>query len=449
MAETTQAQALLPAQIETFADYERLRDRVYESHALYEQFLQEVLHAEEDAANAGRVEPIAAQAIGAGLMLTGRYRLAARYLERGPEDALTLTLRGRCERDAHRFDAAIDSFNRAAEQGADRTLCELEIVETLLNARRLEEARQRLEQMSDGERYRHVRLYLSGVIRAQEGLYEEAIESLEASVGNAPHYHKALFKLAYLLDLYGDDERALEAYRNCTATPPVHINALVNLAVLHKDMGQLDEAERCVQSVLDTDANQERAKLFLKDIRSSRSMLYDEDQERLLETRNALLDIPISEFELSVRSRNCLKRMQIDTLGDLLRTTEAELLAYKNFGETSLNEIKNMLSQKGLRLGQMAHEARVSGVTEADMPEKHAGYTPPGSLAVLNKPVSEIELSVRSRKCLQRLGIMTLGELASHTEAELLGAKNFGVTSLNEIKQRLVEHGLSLRRLEE
>ena len=68
---------------------------------------------------------------------------------------------------------------------------------------------------------------------------------------------------------------------------------------------------------------------------------------------------------------------------------------------------------------------------------------------MLNKPVSEIELSVRSRKCLQRLGIVTLGELAARTEAELLGAKNFGVTSLNEIKQRLADHGLSLRRLED
>ena len=44
--------------------------------------------------------------------------------------------------------------------------------------------------------------------------------------------------------------------------------------------------------------------------------------------------------------------MKIRTLGDLLKITEAELLSYKNFGETSLVEIKAMLSQKGLRLGQ-------------------------------------------------------------------------------------------------
>jgi DNA-directed RNA polymerase subunit alpha len=64
------------------------------------------------------------------------------------------------------------------------------------------------------------------------------------------------------------------------------------------------------------------------------------------------------------------------------------------------------------------------------------------------KNVTELELSVRSRKALQRLGINTVGELATRTEAELLGVKNFGQTSLLEIKQRLTEMGLSLRKLD-
>ena len=65
-----------------------------------------------------------------------------------------------------------------------------------------------------------------------------------------------------------------------------------------------------------------------------------------------MLNIPVTDFELSVRSRNCLKKMNIKNLGDLLRTSEQELLSYKNFGETSLNEIKSLLASKGLRLGQ-------------------------------------------------------------------------------------------------
>ena len=70
-----------------------------------------------------------------------------------------------------------------------------------------------------------------------------------------------------------------------------------------------------------------------------------------------VLSIPVTDFELSVRSRNCLQKMGIMTLGDLCRCTEQELLASKNFGETSLIEIKEMLASKGLRLGQYGHGA--------------------------------------------------------------------------------------------
>ena len=65
----------------------------------------------------------------------------------------------------------------------------------------------------------------------------------------------------------------------------------------------------------------------------------------------------------------------------------------------------------------------------------------------LNKPISSLELSVRARKALQLLNIASIGELASRTEAELMGVKNFGATSLHEIRERLAQHGLTLRQL--
>src|SRR2546423_12273524 len=89
----------------------------------------------------------------------------------------------------------------------------------------------------------------------------------------------------------------------------------------------------------------------MKGSKQARGKSYDGDDRRG-DRRSQVLDIPITDFELSVRSRNCLKKMNIKSLGDLLRTTEQELLSYKNFGETSLNEIKALLAQKGLRLGQ-------------------------------------------------------------------------------------------------
>ena len=153
-----------------------------------------------------------------------------------------------------------------------------------------------------------------------------------------------------------------------------------------------------------------------------------------------MLEIPITDFELSVRSRNCLKRMNIRTLGDLTRVSESQLLASKNFGETSLGEINEIMRAKGLRLGQ--------SLEQGAMYEQR--YRPQSNLtaeeqAVMGKPVSELNLSVRARKCMNRLNIATLGDLCSRTSDELLEAKNFGITSLNEVKEKLVQYGLKLR----
>ena len=55
---------------------------------------------------------------------------------------------------------------------------------------------------------------------------------------------------------------------------------------------------------------------------------------------------------------------------------------------------------------------------------------------MLNKPVSDLNLSVRARKCMNRLDITTLGELIQRTADELLEAKNFGMTSLTEVREK-------------
>jgi DNA-directed RNA polymerase subunit alpha len=67
---------------------------------------------------------------------------------------------------------------------------------------------------------------------------------------------------------------------------------------------------------------------------------------------------------------------------------------------------------------------------------------------LVSKSVDDLQLSVRARKCLQNLNIRILGDLTRRTEAELLGVKNFGVTSLNEIKKAISSIGLSLRSLD-
>ncbi len=64
-----------------------------------------------------------------------------------------------------------------------------------------------------------------------------------------------------------------------------------------------------------------------------------------------MLSKSVDMLDLSVRSKNCLDSENILGIGDLLRFTESELLKVRNFGKTSLKEVKNKLSALGLSLG--------------------------------------------------------------------------------------------------
>ncbi len=259
-------------------------------------------------------------------------------------------------------------------------------------------------------------------------------------VGDNAEYE---FKLAYFLDLLGEEDEAVAMYEQLCLRDQPYVNALLNLAVIYEDRGEIAEAEKCLRQILETSPNHPRAVRYMKDVQASKDMYYDEEHARDLAKRNALLDTPVTDFELSVRARNCLKKMQIRTLGDLLKITEAELLSYKNFGETSLVEIKTMLASKGIRLGQ-GLEGQFSRIRK----EIYDQLRGKASEAVLGKPISVLDLSVRARKALQFLGIQTIGDLATRTEAELMGVKNFGQTSLTEIDEKLTNFGLDLRSLD-
>jgi DNA-directed RNA polymerase subunit alpha len=268
-----------------------------------------------------------------------------------------------------------------------------------------------------------------------------AIEVLREAAGSKDD--RVLFRLAWLLDLCGEEEEAISWYQECISQDRPLVNALINLAVIFEDHGDFGKAEKCLGQVLMTHPNHTRARLFMRDVRASKDMFYDEGEARDLAKRNALLDTPVTDFELSVRARNCLKKMEIRTLGDLLKVSESELLAYKNFGETSLVEINAMLVSKNLRLGQNldSHYQRV----RADIYEDLKARAPE---EVLNRQISQLDFSVRARKALQMLGVQTVGDLATRTEAELMGIKNFGHTSLIEVREKLDALNLSLRTIE-
>jgi DNA-directed RNA polymerase subunit alpha len=285
-------------------------------------------------------------------------------------------------------------------------------------------------------------VYKQGLDYEAKGDRASAVASYREAVSHGSK-SQHLHRLAYLLDLLGEEDEAVQLYEAARDSGPPRLQTLINLAVLYEDRCEFSKAEYILNQVIESEPNEERAKLFLKDVQASRGMYYDDDDDLSSTRHDAILDIPVTDFELSVRARNCLKKMQIRTLRDLVRVGESELNSYKNVGDTTVTEIKQMLASKGLRLGQ--DTAGGPRLRPEDIEELHSrGITD----QILNKPISVLDLSVRARKALQMLGVLSLGELAARTEAELLGVKNFGQTSLDEIKERLVDHELSLKTLD-
>ncbi|MFW6154565.1 MAG: DNA-directed RNA polymerase subunit alpha C-terminal domain-containing protein [Planctomycetota bacterium] len=388
-------------------------------------------------------EPSGAAALKLGLAqyMLGDFEQAAKTLTAGTDNKDRRWYQAQCYRKLGRYAPAIENFERAADRGWDAGEAAVAVAQCRYLAGEVDEAASAVKTLADhnGLPGYHI---LRGMVLEGRGDYAGAAEAYNEALEIDEDNAEALFRLAYLHDMHGEEDQALELYGQCLAHPPINASAAINLAVLHEDAGRWDHAEQCLRLVLAADPNHPRAKLFLKDVQGSRSMYYDEEAERRSVQRNAVLDIPVTDFELSVRARNCLRKMDIYTLGDLLRVTEADLLGSKNFGETSLIEIKTMLAQKGLQLGQEVEPAP----SQTAAPNPLERLVPAGiEESILSKPVSDVELSVRARRALDRLGIMTLGDLAARSESELLSCKNFGQTSLNEIKQRLAENGLSLR----
>ncbi|WP_432799792.1 DNA-directed RNA polymerase subunit alpha C-terminal domain-containing protein [Poriferisphaera sp. WC338] len=286
--------------------------------------------------------------------------------------------------------------------------------------------------------------FQQGLAAEKDCLRDEAIKAYQAAYTANPDDAEICFRLGYCLDLVGEEDEALHLYEECIKREKPHLNALINLSILYEDRNEHAKSERCVRQILATAPNHQRGTLYIKDILASKAMVIDDEAEKRNEKHMVLLDTPVTDFELSVRTRNALRKMNIRTLGDLLKVTEAELRSFKNFGDASLDEIKSMLAQKGLRLGQSVeqHQQVVKQQVYDQLVDQG------GDNEILSRSINEMNLSVRARKALALLNVSCIGDIVLKTEAELMGVKNFGMTSLLEIKEKLVEMGLGLRTLD-
>lgn len=376
---------------------------------------------------------------GIGSYLIGKHQRAHSLLAQVSNDPYALYYHALVLTALDKHAAAAERFKEAAEAGFDAVECALREAGAIRAAGDTDRAETMLRATSSAGATRAEYSYQMGCVLADRGDTFGAVEYFERAVDMDSHHSRALFSLASENALYGNDDEAIRLYEQSLSKPPLYLGALLNLGLLYEDAENYQAAAYCFRRVLDADPTNQRALLYLKDIEAASHMFYDEESARNEARMRQLLDRPVTDFELTVRSRNCLESLEINSLGDLTRISEQDLLAGKNFGETSLTEVRDLLAQFGLHIGQHLHADSSHDVIFEQEPLS------PQEQTLLQGSISELDLSVRSRKCMTRLGITTIGDLVRRTADELLASKNFGVTSLNEIRGKLTEFELKLR----
>lgn len=424
----------------SFAALEAGKAAVYESIDARQRF-QKRVEALATAGDAGRRR-------GLGLWMLGEYERAVEELAAHEGDDTAAYTRARALFALARFDEAARIFQRLSEKHPQEPRPRSGLLEA------------RFEQALSGkgepakaaeELVRAVKAAPGGFAETAEGRYllgraaevvrefQQALEHYEQAREADPNHTALLQRFAHLAERSGLDDLAIGLYEDLLQMRQIDANSLVNLGVLYEDCGRDADAASCYDTILRNDATHARARMYLADAKAGINMYYDEDLEKKEDRLNQILRIPITDFELSVRARNCLNKMQITTLGDLVQKTEQELLSYKNFGETSLTEIKEILHSKGLRLG-MPREEAVASI------EAHARRLQSGDRSdVMNKPILDLALSIRARRTVETLGCLTVGDITKHGADELLSMPNFGQTSLQELRTKLAELGLKLK----
>jgi DNA-directed RNA polymerase subunit alpha len=240
-----------------------------------------------------------------------------------------------------------------------------DITEIVLNLKEV-----RLKLHTEGPKTIRVKAEGPKVLKAGDILTGDAVEIL-----NPDHYLATLSRDGKLsMEMVVKVGRGyVPAERNKEETQPIGtipMDAIfspikkVNYTVTNARVGQITDYDKLTLEVwTDGSLNPEEAVAhaakILKDQllifitfeeEEEAEMSYPEDEEEK-ETFNENLLRSVDELELSVRSANCLKHANIKLIGDLVQKTEAEILATKNFGRKSLNEIKEILTEMGLSLG--------------------------------------------------------------------------------------------------
>ncbi|MFC1652325.1 tetratricopeptide repeat protein, partial [Planctomycetota bacterium] len=152
-------------------------------------------------------------AVGCALHLLERYHQAIDKLHTAPDTQEKYWLLGYSMRGLRRHEDAVGCFQKASELGADATTVALEKIAVWRAAGNLEAAEAELHNCSGGENVNPDFHYQRARLLEAQGLYDEACEQYRTAIELNPDHQQALFRLALRSDFSGDEEAAIDYYK--------------------------------------------------------------------------------------------------------------------------------------------------------------------------------------------------------------------------------------------
>ncbi len=268
--------------------------------------------------------PAAGARLGVCQYLIGKYTEAIQTLTNADGGALTHFYLGKAYLAQDKYAEALTAYESAEKAGYNRDDVALAKAEALRYKGDPAGALKILDNLSGAVEQTAEYLYQrSSTVAALGGGTTEVVALLERAIDSDPLHPGVLFGLALQNDRAGNDDFARQLYERASKQFPTNVGTLLNLGLLYEDIEHFERAKQCYQRILDAFPAHEKARLYFKDADASRDMYYDEEARRRQDRLAQILSVPVTDFELSVRSRNCLQKMGIMTLGDLTRDDRA------------------------------------------------------------------------------------------------------------------------------
>ncbi len=331
-------------------NYWELVAKIYESFRSLDQAHELLRQFESDIENSStKPEPDVLEQAGIFAYAQGQFSKAAGLLEQVKNRKESAHFLGRALAKMQYYDEALKALEEG-RRGKDDFETDRLLVEVLCYQRDDEAAEEICKKHESSHSDNPDWMYCMGRVLETKGEHGKAMDFYEDAISTENEHQNSLFRLAFNCDLNGEDDRAIELYEKCASINPTSLGALMNLGILYEDRGDYEKAVYCYEKILAVDPSHKRARLFLKDADAAQHMTYDEGLRFEISQRNKVIDKSIESFDISSRCKHVIRKMNVKTLNDLTKISEAELMSFENFGESSLNELKDLMAKFGLSL---------------------------------------------------------------------------------------------------